>query len=83
MPRWRYTIDVSHIFHDDGVDFEPKRDAVVKILRQSKWFRDYGDDLEYTLEHLSDSEDVEEFDMYWDDLYDLADVHRAWIQTYA
>jgi hypothetical protein len=58
------------------------RDAVVSAIRGSGWYASHrDDDLEDVLLELEDAQDVDEFDAAWADLYDLADEHRAWIDT--
>lgn len=83
MPVWNYKIELSDIFHAENVDFPAKRDEIVRRLRDSDWYdKCFSFRLADTLESLEDSENVEDFDYYWNDLYDVADIDRAWISTF-
>lgn len=82
MPAWRYTVDVSHVFHDDDKSFEEKRDEIVATLRRSTWVKAHGNGtLGPLIDVLAETQDTEEFDEHWDQVYDMADIQRAWIQT--
>jgi hypothetical protein len=86
QPVWTFTVRFAPIFHDESsLTFEERRDQLVGILRRSAWFksRDDGvfDRLHEIADGLADADDVEEFDGWWDDLYDEADYDRAWIVT--
>lgn len=82
-PIWSHTIDVSAVFHDDDLNFMEKRDRIVDILRRSDWFdhEDEWSDLHEAIDNIADAEDVDVFDNWWDELYDLADYARVWIKT--
>lgn len=83
-PIWDYTIDLSSVFHSDDMSFEQKRDAIVRILRASRWIKDLDefDNAVQAVNELANAEDTEEFDSWFDELYDCADVDRAWIKTH-
>jgi len=83
-PAWEYTVDLSAVFHNEGMSFEEIRDAVVQILRSSKWAdgRDEFDDLIEAIDGLAAAEDNEEFNGWFDEIYDRADYDRAWIKTH-
>ncbi|TVZ01248.1 hypothetical protein EAS64_33760 [Trebonia kvetii] len=95
MPSWLYTIDLADIFHAD-IPFEERRDEIVKRIRESEWYRDAemeasekldravnADDflLGVTITDLEDASDEEDFDWTWDEVYDMANADRAWINT--
>lgn len=85
-PAWARTIDLSRVFHDETLSFEERRDALVRRLKASRWFRE-ADQAEFdgvydiVTDHLAYAEDSEEWDDWWDELYDLADFDRVWIKT--
>jgi len=83
LPIWAYTVDVSAVFHNDDLDFVARRDRIAEILRRSKWFTDEDEssELHEIVDNIADSEDVDEFDNWWECLYDCADYARAWIKT--
>ena len=84
LPSWRYTLDLSPVWHDEPLDFGQRRDAVVARIRASAWFRGCGpgDELSQAVEELADTKDINEFDSVFDAIYDLADYARAWIRTF-
>jgi hypothetical protein len=79
--HWELTIDVSDVFHDDV--FLVARDGVVQKIRESgwlSWYEEY-DELPQLVEELSETENGDEFDCVWDNIYDIADFDRVWIIT--
>lgn len=84
LPTWRYTVDVSALWRDEPLTFEERRDTVASVLRASTWFasvEEHDDTLLLLVENLEEADDVEEFDLVWDAIYDLADADRTWIKT--
>lgn len=84
-PVWAYTVDISRPWNDDSLSFKEKRDDIVGILKRSRWYKQadpdaWGGVREVVDDHLAYAEDVDEFDEWWDQLYDLADYDRAWIK---
>ncbi len=82
-PVWAHTIDLSHVFHNEAMSFIERRDAIVRIVRASRWVKaaDEFSDLTEAVEELSDTADLAEFNLVWDAIYDLADYDRVWIIT--
>ena len=83
-PMWESKISVADVFHNDAMTFPEIRDAVVRRLRASTWFKskDEYDTLPMLVEELSDAEDASEFDYAWSGIYDEADADRVWITTH-
>lgn len=81
---WDRKLDVSDVFHNDALTFEQRRDSIVRKIRNSGWLdgRDMFDDLVLAVEGLENADDVDEFDGWWDEVYDHADYDRAWISTH-
>lgn len=82
MAHWEYRIDLGDIFRNDKMPFRSKRNEIVKRLRASRWFRErehqgIGD----VVDELSRVTTVAEFDEVWNEVYDVADYDRAWIDT--
>lgn len=82
-PSWEHRINLSGVFHNDAMSFEEKRDAIVRALRNSTWLKgkDEFDSAVEAVDGLAGAEDTEEFDGWWDELYDYADFDRVWITT--
>lgn len=83
QPVWDRKISVRDVFRNEAMIFEQRRDAIVNRLRTSGWFagRDMFDELATAVEGLAGSDDAEEFDGWWDEIYDIADCDRVWIET--
>lgn len=83
-PTWAHKINLADVFHNDEMTFEEKRDAIVRRIRATTWFKDYDeyDDLPQLVEELADAEDTDAFDGVWDCIYDIADADRVWIATF-
>ena len=84
MPHWEYTVDVSDVFHNDELDLTSKRDQIVATIRRNRWLKrsEYADELTGILDELATVETVADFDELWSQVYDIADVDRAWIKTF-
>lgn len=82
-PVWDHRINLAAVFHNQALTFEQRRDAVVRILRGSRWLsgRDEFDPAVEAVDGLAWAEDAEEFDGWFDELYDYADADRVWITT--
>src|ERR1700748_2911454 len=82
-PVWDRRIDVSSVFRNEELAYEERRDAIVKIIRDSPWFKQYdeGDELPQLVEELAEAAE-DEFRFPWDAIYDIADYDRVWIATF-
>jgi len=86
QPVWDRKVNLAGIFHNDTMTFTERRDAIVRVLRASAWLKERADrdacgGLGEIVDNLADAEDAEEFDGWWDELYDEADYDRVWIAT--
>ena len=83
MANWALTIPLSDLWRNEGISFEERRNQVVDRIRKSRWVKltAYPDTLHGHLNDLKASEDVAEFDDWWDEIYDLADSDRVWLDT--
>ena len=94
---WKETIDVSAIFHNDDLSLTQKSEKIIEIMKNSQWLQEnpaspdeYLDNIGEWLEDFewaatgaqSRQFTVEEFDSYWDAMYDLADRDRVWVNTH-
>lgn len=84
LPIWDRKINLADVFHNEAVTFEQKRDAIVRRIRASAWFKQYDecDNLPQYVEELADTENGSEFDGPWSCIYDIADYDRVWIATF-
>lgn len=83
MPQWNEIIYVSDVFHNESMTYEDKRDTIVGRVKKSNWYQKRpGTFLEDIAEGLATAEDTEDFDYWWDQLYDWADYDRVWIATF-
>lgn len=81
MSRWRKTVNVSDIFHNEDLTFEQRRDGIVRQFRRF-WPEGCDDfDIDMLLEELADAENADDFDMTWDMIYGWADDNRVWVKT--
>lgn len=85
MRNWKMRVDVAEFLQDESLSFEERRDGIVKALDDlvlldvepvdQVRFEDAVDGLRY-------SEDKDEFDQHWDDLYDWADDNALWVEGF-
>lgn len=83
-PAWDRTINVADILHDGGMGFEAKRNEIARRLRVSPWLKgaDEFGALAEAVDKLAGAETPEEFDGWWDEIYDHADRDRVWINAF-
>jgi hypothetical protein len=83
LPSWEHRLNLADVFHNDDLTFEQKRDAIVRRIRATAWFKSYDeyDDLPQFVEELADTKGGHEFNGPWSCIYDIADVDRVWIAT--
>ncbi len=83
QPVWDRRINVADIWRNEALTFEQRRDAIVARLRTSAWLagRNASDPLVEAVDGLAAADDVDEFDGWWDEVYDHADYDRVWIAT--
>jgi len=84
LPVWDRRINIADIWNDATMSFEEQRDALVARIRISGWLvgRNEFDRLVEVVDNLADAEDFNEFNAWWDELYDHADADRVWIATF-
>lgn len=81
-PVWAHTVRIAR---DPEGTFEENRDRTVNALRASSWFRavdgaDPMSRLTALMYDMADTERAEEYNMVLDEVYDLADVDRCFIE---
>lgn len=83
LPVWDRKIRLGDVFRNEDMSFEERRDAIAARLRASAWLTDPDRrmGLDEAVDGLAGAEDVDEFDGWWDEIYDLADYDRVWIDT--
>lgn len=82
---WHITVDVSDLwskFEELGLE-EAARQVAARI-RESGWrgitpYPNYFDDL---VAYLEKPDNLGDFNARWDELYDLADSDRVWLNTF-
>ena len=82
LNQWRYTVkDWGKIVKDEDTDVLVKRDQLVQLLRQSKWFKDQQEmsALGKAVADLSDGQAEADCGDALDRIYDLADEQRVWL----
>lgn len=85
LPSWAETIDLSAFWRDESLPWEEKRGKIVAAIKASKWYKrvkDTDDFLAMCVDNIEESKDVDEFDDYWSEFYDLADYARVWAKTF-
>lgn len=81
--RWRYRVELGHVFRNEEMTFEERRDEIVRGIRESPWFNSHseGSWLHSLTEELSEVVDEPYFNHVWNCIYDQADIDRCWIET--
>lgn len=84
LPIWQHEIKLGDIWRAEHLSFEQRPDQVVARLRESAWLAGRGelDPLVEVIDNLAHAEHGDEFDEWWDQVYDAADLERVWIGTW-
>lgn len=71
---------------DDGSDWEEVRDKTVARFKNDGWCARYMSSRLHGLGglifELEETEDLDDFNEVWNDIYDWADANRLWIQVF-
>ncbi len=83
LPVWERKIQLGDVFRNDEMTFTQRRDAICKRIKVSGWMKLHEEDYDFEtlLEELANVDDPDDFDYWWDQLYDYADEDRVWIDT--
>lgn len=81
---WYVTINLADTFHNEDLDFEEKVERIVDRIKRSGWrlLTDDTENFDLLVEQLETSSDKHEFNATWDEVLDLADLDRVWIETF-
>ena len=84
MPTWFETIKLGDVFHNEDLDLAEKVEEITTRLKQASWRAFSADPAEFDrlVEELSKAGSLQEFNFTWEELYDLADLDRVWIETH-
>ena len=88
---WDRRVNLGDVWQDDDMEFTARRDAIVARLRPLKPWAERIDEtegldgeFEQIVEDLAMAEDFDEFNEWWDQLYDWADINkRLWLDIFA
>lgn len=78
MTTWKYTIRLADVWKNPDLTFEQCRDEIALRLKSSSWAAHNSLVVELANE-LAGVANIAEFDDVWRDVYDEADVDRAWL----
>lgn len=83
MPVWNVTIKLADVFHSPHYTDEEKAQVIAERLKTSQWryWSEDASEFDRLVELLEKAESKAEFNEAWDELYDLADIDRVWIET--
>lgn len=80
--RWDYVLNLKDVFHNEEMEFEQRRDEIVKRMKALLIDPDLEAWLHELADYVAESEDEDHFNYVWDDFYDWADDHRVWVATF-
>lgn len=85
MPVWNRVIDLKPAidFYKAGGDIPKTAEKAVEIIEKSGWLADtpYPDTLRDHLAELKQATDEYSYTRAFDQIYDVADEDRVWIET--
>lgn len=84
-PIWNETVD-ARALHNDDLPLHERFRLVAENIKASRWYKNRDqsgfDEFGEFVEDLAQAETAEEFDEFWDLIYDKADTDRVWIKTF-
>ncbi|MEU4558443.1 hypothetical protein AB0F72_08635 [Actinoplanes sp. NPDC023936] len=85
QPIWDRTLDVRDLFHNTDLSDADRYRRISERIQRSPWYQnrdaDGFDEFGEAVRYLAQAEDAEEFNEYWDQIYDQADRDRVWVKT--
>jgi hypothetical protein len=83
MARWDHTLKLADVFHNDALTLERKREIIAdRIVKRLGKNDEFGEEFTDLAEELRNTDTVASFDRVWNDVYDAANYHRVWIETF-
>mgnify|MGYP003403670693 FL=1 len=80
MSGWAMTLDVSDVFHREGMATVDKAKAIAARIQTHRWADSNGFVCDLA-DELAEQTDPDAFDVIWDAIYDEADRDRVWVKT--
>jgi len=86
VPQWNQTIELGDLvqqYKNQQVDISELAELVAERIKRSGWrqLTPYPDDFDGLLAQLQNVEDRQGYGAVFDEIYDLADSDRVWIET--
>jgi hypothetical protein len=81
MPSWKCTLRLADIFHSEAHSFTNRRDIIVKRIKALPIYDEDDFAIWEIVENLAETEDVDQFNGWWNEFYDWADSNRVWVET--
>lgn len=82
MARWKHTLYLKDVFHDDDMTLEQRRDAIVARIKAAPFWHGGEWELADIVDELADVDTPSYFDAVWNAFYDWADANRVWVETF-
>jgi len=90
MANWKLRINVANIWekYPEEVDFEEFKSSLISKLNtyteevNEKFGKDEAIEYENLVDDINTTDDEDEFDWAWQNLYDWADENLVWITTF-
>ncbi len=86
MPHWNEKIQLADVWKNDDLGFTVQRDEIVKRVKASHWYQNRDsagcDERGEAVDNLAEAENFDEFNNWWNELYDYFDADRVWIALF-
>lgn len=87
MPQWNQTISLGDLvqqWKNEQIDIPELAELVVERIKRSGWreLTPYPDTFDGMLVGLANAEDRYSYEAAFEEIYDLADSDRVWIETH-
>ncbi|GGN39158.1 hypothetical protein FHR83_006779 [Actinoplanes campanulatus] len=85
QPVWDETVDLADLFHNTDLSQAERYARIADRIKRSRWYQnrdaDGFDEFGEAVENLAVASGPDEFDGWFDEIYDQADRDRVWIKT--
>lgn len=81
---WFLTVPLADVWKNPELSFDEQVEKIVERIKASTWrsITPYPHTFDELLATLEKSSDAQEFNATWDEVMDLADLDRVWVELF-
>ena len=81
---WFLTVPLADVWKNPELSFDEQVEKIVERIKESTWrsITPYPHTFDELIATLEKSSDAQEFNATWDEVMDLADLDRVWVELF-